>query len=42
MESLRTRIIDVQRKPTKCPQCGERVVEIIYGTGEMNSYRICA
>lgn len=35
MESLRKRIIDVQRKPTKCPQCGERVVDIIYGTGEM-------
>lgn len=35
MESLRTRIIDVQRKPAKCPQCGERVVDIIYGTGEM-------
>ena len=32
----RPRIIDVERKPRKCPVCGERVVDIIYGTGDMN------
>lgn len=32
----RPRIIDVERKPSKCPVCGERVVDIIYGTGDMN------
>jgi hypothetical protein len=32
---LRTKIIDVTRKPLKCPVCGERVVDIIYGTGDM-------
>ena len=31
----RPRIIDVVRKPSKCPKCGERVVDIIYGTGDM-------
>lgn len=31
----RGRIIDVLRKPTKCPNCGEQVWPIIYGTGEM-------
>lgn len=31
----RPRIIDVVRKPRKCPICGERVVDIIYGTGDM-------
>ena len=31
----RLRIIDVERKPRKCPKCGERVVDIIYGTGDM-------
>lgn len=31
----RPRIIDVVRKPRKCPVCGERVVDIIYGTGDM-------
>ena len=31
----RPRIIDVERKPRKCPVCGERVVDIIYGTGDM-------
>ena len=34
----RPRIIDVERKPSKCPVCGERVVDIIYGTGEMTEY----
>ena len=28
-------IIDVVRKPRKCPVCGERVVDIFYGTGDM-------
>ena len=32
----RPRIINVERKPSKCPVCGERVVDIIYGTGDMN------
>ena len=31
----RPRIIDVERKPSKCPKCGEKVVDIIYGTGDM-------
>ena len=31
----RPRIIDVERKPRKCPKYGERVVVIIYGTGDM-------
>lgn len=35
MEDKRPRIIDVLRKPVKCPVCGERVVDIIYGTGDM-------
>ncbi len=30
-----SRIIDVTRKPSKCPVCGERPVDIIYGTGDM-------
>ena len=30
-----TRIIDVYRKPSKCPVCGSQVVDIIYGTGDM-------
>ena len=32
----RPRIIDVERKPSNCPVCGERVVDIIYGTGDMD------
>lgn len=35
MIERRPRIIDVERKPQKCPVCGERVVDIIYGTGDM-------
>ena len=31
----RPRIINVERKQSKCPVCGERVVDIIYGTGDM-------
>jgi hypothetical protein len=33
--AIRTRIIDVERKPSKCPVCGGEVVDIIYGTGDM-------
>ena len=29
------RIINVTRKPSKCPDCGSSVVDIIYGTGDM-------
>lgn len=36
MEDKRPRIIDVLRKPVKCPVCGERVVDIIYGTGDLS------
>lgn len=35
---LRSKIIDVTRKPRKCPVCGERVVDIIYGTGDMTEF----
>lgn len=31
----RPRIIDVTRKPQKCPVCGSEVLEIVYGTGDM-------
>lgn len=31
----RPRIIDVTRKPRKCPVCGEEVLDVIYGTGDM-------
>lgn len=34
--AIQTRIIDVYRKPSKCPVCGESVVDIIYGTGDMS------
>lgn len=33
---VRTRIIDVERKPRQCPVCKGSVVDIIYGTGEMS------
>lgn len=32
---VRSRIIDVERKPRKCPVCGQSVWDIIYGTGDM-------
>ena len=35
MKGERPRIIDVMRKPRKCPVCGGRVWDIIYGTGDM-------
>lgn len=31
----RPKIINVTRKPSKCPVCGGEVVDIIYGTGDM-------
>ena len=34
-DDRKPRIINVTRKPTKCPDCGERVVDIVYGTGDM-------
>ena len=34
-DDRRPLIIDVTRKPTKCPDCGELVVDIVYGTGDM-------
>ena len=34
--AIQTRIIDVFRKPSKCPVCGSEVVDIIYGTGDMS------
>ena len=34
--AIQTRIIDVLRKPSKCPVCGSEVVDIIYGTGDMS------
>lgn len=36
----RPRIIDVVRKPRKCSVCGERVVDIIYGTGDMTEIEL--
>jgi hypothetical protein len=33
--AVKTRIIDVERKPSKCPVCGSEVVDIVYGTGDM-------
>ena len=35
MIDRRPRIINVMRKPQKCPVCGSSVVDIIYGTGDM-------
>lgn len=34
-DDRRARIINVTCKPIKCPNCGERVVDIVYGTGDM-------
>ena len=33
--ALHSRIVNVLRKPSKCPVCGEAVWDIIYGTGDM-------
>ena len=32
----RYQIINVLRKPHKCPNCGEEVWDIIYGTGDLD------
>ena len=32
--AIQTRIIDVYRKPSKCPVCGGEVVDIVYETGD--------
>lgn len=32
--AIQTRIIDVYRKPSKCPVCGGDVVDIVYETGD--------
>lgn len=40
MYDRRPRIIDVQRKPTKCPVCGNNVVDIIYGTGDLTDIEL--
>ena len=32
---IRTQIIDVLRKPQKCPVCGGEIVDIIYETGDL-------
>ena len=32
----RYQIINVLRKPRKCPNCGEEVWDIIYGTGDLD------
>lgn len=34
-DDKRPRIIDITRKPINCLYCGERVVDIVYGTGDM-------
>ena len=34
----RYQIINVLRKPRKCPNCGEEVWDIIYGTGDMEPW----
>jgi hypothetical protein len=33
--AVKTRIIDVERKPSKCPVCGSEIADIIYGTGDL-------
>jgi hypothetical protein len=33
--AMKTKIIDVERRPSKCPICGNEVVDIVYGTGDM-------
>lgn len=35
LDDKRPRIINVTRKPSKCPDCGSAVVDIVYGTGDM-------
>lgn len=33
---VKSRIINVMRKPSTCPVCCSKVVDIIYGSGDMN------
>ncbi len=33
--ALKTKIIDVERKPSECPVCGSEIVDAVYGTGDM-------
>lgn len=35
LEDFRPHIINVTRKPSKCPVCGSEIIDITYGTGEM-------
>lgn len=35
LDNKKPRIINVTRKPSKCPDCGSQVVDIVYGTGDM-------
>ncbi len=35
LDNKKPRIINVMRKPSKCPDCGSQVVDIVYGTGDM-------
>lgn len=32
------KIIDVLRKPVRCPVCGSRIADIIYGSGNLESW----
>ena len=34
-DDKRPRIVNVTRKPSKCPDCGSKVIDIVYGTGNM-------
>lgn len=36
--AIRTQIIPVTRKPRKCPVCGNEVIDIVYGTGDMEEW----
>ena len=35
LEDFRPRIINVTRKPSKCPVCDSEIIDINYGTGEV-------
>ena len=41
MSNVKTRIIGVTRKPSKCPVCGSDMIDIIYGTGDMTKWIFC-
>lgn len=34
-DDKRSRIVNVTRKPSKCPGCVSKVIDIVYGTGNM-------